>query len=70
MLRRVREDVVDESSGTDVTLEFSRPANRGLALSGRWENDSISFQLRRVDESKFLLLNRGFHWTQTYPFFR
>ena len=59
---------VDPDAG--LKFEFSRPAADRLALSGRWESDSIGVELRRVDESKFLLLNRGFHWIQPYPFFR
>jgi len=27
-------------------------------------------QLRLVDRSKFLLVNRGFHWIAEYPFNR
>jgi hypothetical protein len=64
------EQAIEANADTGLMLEFSRPANDGLALSGQWESDSISVQLRRVDESKFLLLNRGFHWIQSYPFFR
>ncbi|MFT5301814.1 MAG: putative membrane protein YphA (DoxX/SURF4 family) [Mariniblastus sp.] len=64
------EQAIEANAGTGVTLDFSRPANHGIALSGHWESDSISVQLKRVDESKFLLLNRGFHWIQSYPFFR
>ena len=48
-------------------LEFTRLGDDRLALRGRWGSDSIGVQLRRVDESKFLLLNRGFHWIQSYP---
>ncbi len=51
-------------------LEFSRLADDRLALHGQWGSDSLVVQLSRVDESKFLLLNRGFHWIQSYPFFR
>ena len=70
-LIEVRFEQAVEADGTaGLTLEFSRPADDRLALRGRWGNDSIDVQLRRIDESDFLLLNRGFHWIQPYPFFR
>lgn len=41
-----------------------------LLLKGIWQKDSLSVQLRRFDERKFLLMNRGFHWVNEYPFNR
>ena len=66
---RFRQAVEAAADGARM-LEFSRPDDDTLALLGRWGSDSIDVKLRRVDESKFLLLNRGFHWIQPYPFFR
>ena len=64
------ERALEASPTAGWKLDFSRPGEDRLALSGRWENDSVSVQLSRLDESQFLLLNRGFHWVQPYPFFR
>ena len=64
------ERALEASPTAGWKFEFSRPREDRLALSGRWENDSVSVQLSRLDESQFLLLNRGFHWVQPYPFFR
>ena len=64
------EQAIEADPDAGLTLEFSRPADNKLALRGRWGSDAIDVQLRRIDESGFLLLNRGFHWIQSYPFFR
>lgn len=52
------------------TLRFiSNPPN-SLRLSGRLGNQRVLATLRREDTSKLLLLNRGFHWINEYPFNR
>jgi hypothetical protein len=53
-----------------VTLDFSTSDGGALTLHGQWGSDRIEVQMTRVDESEFLLLSRGFHWVQAYPFFR
>ena len=45
------------------------PPNR-LRLWGHLGSRRIVAALNRVDESKFLLLHRGFHWISEYPFNR
>jgi hypothetical protein len=44
-------------------------ANR-LNLDGTMDGHKVQLQLEREDENKYLLLSRGFHWTQEYPFIR
>lgn len=61
---------LEADADAGLMLAFSRPADDRFALSGRWGSDAINVELRRVDESKFLLLNRGFHWIQSSPYFR
>jgi hypothetical protein len=39
-------------------------------LSGKFGADSLVMRLRRLDENKFLLMNRGYHWIQEQPFNR
>ena len=41
-----------------------------MVLTGLIGRDSIVATLQRVDESRFLLLRRGFHWVQEQPFIR
>jgi hypothetical protein len=49
---------------------FQRPAPDQLILDGAMDNHRMHMQLHLVDRSKFLLVNRGFHWIQEYPFNR
>ncbi len=51
-------------------FHFSRPEPDELVLAGALDNQAIVVRLRRMDESRFLLLNRGFHWVNEYPFNR
>lgn len=64
------EQAIEADPDAGQILAFSRPADDTLVLTGQWESDSISVQLKRIDESGFLLLNSGFHWIQYSPFFR
>ncbi len=64
------EQAIEADPDAGQTLAFSRPADDTLVLTGQWKSDSISVQLKRIDESSFLLLNGGFHWIQYSPFFR
>jgi hypothetical protein len=52
------------------TLEFMGPEADRLTLRGLWGDDSIDVLMTRVDESNFLLVNRGVHWVQYFPYFR
>ena len=45
---------------------YSRPDADHVILSG----DALTVKLRRLDTSKFLLVNRGFHWINELPFNR
>lgn len=38
-----------------------------FALTGRWGNDSLQVQLRRLDLRRMPLLRRGFHWINEFP---
>ena len=46
------------------------PAAINSLLRGRVGGDSIVASLRRLDESKYLLVSRGFRWIQERPFNR
>lgn len=51
-------------------FRFQRPATDALILDGQMNGKKIHMQLKRMDEKKLLLLSRGFHWVQEYPFNR
>ncbi len=51
-------------------LTFTRPAPDRLVLDGTLNGHKVQIQLKRDDETKFLLESRGFHWVQEYPFVR
>jgi hypothetical protein len=41
-----------------------------LNLEGSLDGKPIRLRCRRADESRFLLINRGFHWINERPFLR
>jgi hypothetical protein len=49
---------------------FQRVSSDRLVLDGNMDSHKIHMQLQLVDRDKFLLVNRGFHWIQEYPFNR
>jgi hypothetical protein len=53
-----------------LSLTFSRPAPDQLILDGPIDGHKTHIQLRLRDRNKFLLVNRGFHWIQEYPYNR
>ncbi len=52
------------------TLSYARPDSNHLILTGKIGSDSLVMRLRRLDENRFLLMNRGYHWIQEQPFNR
>jgi len=51
-------------------LTFQRVAPDRLILDGNMDNHKIHMQLQLMDRGKFMLVSRGFHWVQEYPFNR
>ena len=51
-------------------FHFQRAAQDRLTLDGSMDGHTIHMQLQLVDRNKFLLVNRGFHWIQEYPYNR
>ena len=41
-----------------------------LVLAGQRKDDSLHITMKRFDEKDFLLMKRGFHWVNEYPFNR
>ncbi len=58
------------NQGNKNVLSYSRPDMNHLVIDGPFQKDSLSVKLRKIDESKFLLLNRGYHWINEFPFNR
>jgi hypothetical protein len=52
------------------TLSYKRSSPGALTLEGTFERQRVRAELRRVPEPAFLLLTRGFHWINEYPFNR
>lgn len=51
-------------------LTVQRPSAGRMILDGRLGPHTTRLQLSLMDRNKFLLVNRGFHWIQDYPFNR
>jgi hypothetical protein len=50
-----------------ANFTFQRVAQDQLILDGNMDSHRIHMRLQLVDRSKFLLVNRGFHWVEEYP---
>ncbi|MGH9773540.1 MAG: DoxX family protein [Candidatus Acidiferrales bacterium] len=70
----VKDGTISLTKGGDKTwkgkLTFQRPAQDQLILEGVAGEHKIHAQLRLMGRNKFLLLSRGFHWIEEYPFNR
>lgn len=51
-------------------LACSQPDAEHLVLKGTLQDASLEVRLKKVDESRHLLVSRGFNWIQEYPFNR
>ena len=49
-------------------LTYARPDPEHLTIQGTLYKDMLEVRLRKVDESRFVLVSRGFHWINEYPF--
>ena len=53
-----------------VTFTYAADSQGKLNMQGTIGGTETEVRLTRLDGSKFLLLNRGFHWVSQYPFNR
>jgi len=67
---RILELTRDNDKNWKSNLTFQQPSPGQLALDGTLEGHRVHMQLQVMDPSQFVLLNRGFHWVQEYPFNR
>jgi hypothetical protein len=56
--------------GAKYPLSYSQPDADHLLLDGKLGPEQLSVRLEKVDTSRMLLLNRGFHWIAEFPFNR
>jgi hypothetical protein len=54
----------------NARFTFEQPTRERLVLAGTLDGHSIRMKTELVDHTKFLLVSRGFHWVQEYPFNR
>src|SRR5215469_15007922 len=54
--------------GKKSLLTYSQPDEAHLILDGSYRDEAIKVKLRKLDPSKFLLVNRGFHWINEVPY--
>jgi len=55
--------------GTSI-LTYSRPDPEHLEFRGSLNNQQVVIDMRKIDLSKFALINRGFHWVEDGGFYR
>ncbi len=59
--------------GSDTVVanfRVQRPASDKLLFEGTMDGHNVQMSLGLIDHTKFLLVSRGFHWIQEYPFNR
>ena len=53
-----------------ITLTYSEPGPDQFMLTGKYQGEDISVQMRKTSVPTFLLATRGFHWVSEYPYNR
>jgi uncharacterized membrane protein YphA (DoxX/SURF4 family) len=53
-----------------ANLSFQRDGQDQMTLDGEMNSHKMHAVLKLVDRNKFLVVSRGFHWVQEYPFNR
>jgi hypothetical protein len=51
-----------------ASLSYQQPAPGRLTLEGALDGKQVRASLHRIDEPRFPLHTRGFHWVNEYPF--
>jgi hypothetical protein len=59
-----------EDPNAKSTFTFEEPEPGTLTLAGALDGRQIVTKLHKVEDQKFLLTNRGFHWINEYPYNR
>ena len=50
-----------------AAFSYRKPAPDVLEMQGTMDGQAIRARLRRMDERRFMLVSRGFHWVNEYP---
>lgn len=66
--KSMRRMQTQESLQQKGQFSIQRPTAQTLILDGTYEGHQIHTDLERIDETKFLLNSRGFHWINELPF--
>ncbi len=53
-----------------ASFTYERPAQDQLAMDGTMDGHKIQMRLKLVDRSKLMLVSRGFHWINEFPYQR
>ncbi len=53
-----------------ASFTFRQRAGDQLVLDGRMDDHQVHMELQWVDRNSFVLVSRGFHWIQEFPFGR
>ncbi|HVV54700.1 MAG TPA: DoxX family protein [Mucilaginibacter sp.] len=57
-------------AGDKYRFTYTLPQKDSLVIKGTYKKDSIQVRFHRYGTNKFLLVRRGFHWINEYPFNR
>jgi hypothetical protein len=68
-MRVRRADDTIQPYSTDKAAWYEPDASH-IVIDGTFDGVRSTIRLRKVDMSKFLLTNRGFHWINEQPFNR
>ena len=60
----------NDDPGWKAKFSYVRPSSDRLLLDGEIDGHKETMELQLVDRGRFLLVSRGFHWIQEYPFNR
>jgi hypothetical protein len=52
------------------SFTYEQPSADVLVLNGSIDGHKMQMRATLVDRNNFLLVSRGFHWVQEYPFNR
>jgi hypothetical protein len=59
-----------EDPSWNTVLTYEQVSAEVLTLTGALNGSEMTARLRRSEERKFLLIDRGFHWVNEFPFNR
>ncbi len=54
----------------EAAFSYHQPEPDVLTLEGTLDGKRVRIRCRRIDESRFPLVGRGFHWISERPFLR